>query len=70
MFVDDVLVYRGVLKRAPEAAQGQAVLFTNQLTGPSSARGTGSPQRDVEVSLFIDEGRWSSRVRISGRGRR
>ena len=59
VFVDDVLVYRGVLKRAPEASQGQTVLFTNAQPVVESERHR--IYNDVEEScLFIDEGRWSS----------
>ena len=55
VFVDDVLVYRGVLKRAPEASQGQTVLFTNAQPVVESERHR--IYNDVEEScLFIDEG--------------
>ena len=55
VFVDDVLVYRGVLKRAPDASQGQTVLFTNAQPVVESERHR--IYNDVEEScLFIDEG--------------
>ena len=55
VFVDDVLVYRGVLKQAPEAAQGQTILFTNAQLVVEAERHRVFTDVD-ESCLFIDEG--------------
>ena len=68
VFVDDVLVYRGVLKRAPEAARPDRALHE---------RAAGRRKREARIyndveewCLFIDEGSVVVEFRTSGRGRR